>query len=30
MTGKKTPTEINPFINAELRKRYDDILFNFN
>ncbi len=30
MTDKKTPTEINPFIDAELRKRYDDILFNFN
>lgn len=30
MTGKKTPTNINPFIDAELRKRYDEILFNFN
>ncbi len=30
MTDKKTPTDINPFTNAEIRKRYDDILFNFN
>ena len=30
MTDKKTPTDINPFTNAELRKRYDEILFNFS
>jgi predicted transposase/invertase (TIGR01784 family) len=30
MTDKKTPTDINPFTNAEVRKKYDEILFNFS